>query len=259
MDKDIIDSIFATEPTIRFCESFNGTSPLWNYNLHCHPHIELIYRKTGHGRTDTVSGPQNFSFFDTMVYPVNCWHQDKFEASSKNLCYCLWVDMPGVTLPRPMQVQDRSGKLGNLFHSIFEEYQRSTPSAELLSLMVRTLLIQTLIFDREAPPTIADRVKQYLNVHLREKITLDELADISFVSKSYLSKQFKASTGMTIIEYLNAARVEQAKLLLVTTSKSVEEVAYDVGFDSPKYFFRLFKQQTQLTPLAFARQQKARS
>lgn len=256
MGSNTISAIFTTQPVIRFCESFNGMSPLWDYSRHRHPHIELVYRKTGYGRTDTVEGAQNFSFFDTMVYPVGCWHQDKFEANSKNLCYCLWVDMPGVTLQRPMQVQDRSGKLGHLFHSIYEEYNRAAPSEELLSLMVRTLLIQTLIFDEEAPPTIADRIKQYLNAHLSEKITLDELAAMSFVSKSYLSKQFKQMTGKTIIEYLNEARIENAKLLLITTDKTVEEIAYEVGFDSPKYFFRIFKQQVGMTPLGFAQQKK---
>lgn len=253
MDREFIQAIYNSDPKITFCDSFNGLSPVWDYSRHCHPYIELIYRKTGHGQTDTLEGPQNFSFFDTMVYPVGCWHQDRFAPSARDLCYCLWLDVPEVKLDKPMQVQDRSGKLGNLFMSIFEEYRRPNASQELLSLLVRSLMMQILLFDKEEQPSIIDRIIQYLNVHMAEKITLDELSSINFISKSYLSKQFKQETGKTIIGYLNTIRVERAKMLLATTEKTVEEISYSVGFYSPKYFFRVFKAETGCTPASFCK------
>lgn len=45
MDASILSQIASAKPTIRFCNLFNGLSPLWDYSLHRHPYMELIYRK----------------------------------------------------------------------------------------------------------------------------------------------------------------------------------------------------------------------
>ncbi len=115
MDAGLIERIYHAEPSLTFCAAFDGTSPLWNYELHRHPYIEAIYRRGGRGRTDTLHETQQFTYFDTLVYPVDCWHQDKFEATPENDCYCLWIDIPGVTLERPLLVQEHNGALGSLF------------------------------------------------------------------------------------------------------------------------------------------------
>ena len=84
----------------------------------------------GFGKTALLNDTQNFVFFDTLVYPVGCWHQDKFEASEENEAYCLWLDIPCVPLEKPLQVQDHGGRLEFLFRCIYEEYQK--PNACLL-------------------------------------------------------------------------------------------------------------------------------
>ncbi len=106
-------------------------------------------------------------------------------------------------------------------------------------------------------PSVVDRVVQYLHVHMTDKITLDELSSVFFTSKSYLVKHFKLETGKTIVEYLNDIRIERAKLLLVTSGKSIEEISYSVGYESPKYFTRIFKSIVGMSPSAFTRQQKS--
>ena len=91
---------------------------------------------------------------------------------------------------------------------------------------------------------------------MTDKITLDELVSVFFTSKSFPVKHFKQETGKTIIEYLNDIRIDTAKMLLMTTTKSVEEIAYAVGYESPKYFARIFKSVVGISPSAFCRQQK---
>ena len=86
---------------------------------------------------------------------------------------------------------------------------------------------------------------------MTETISLDTLSSLFFISRSTLTKQFKKETGKTVVEYLNMLRIEKAKLLLITTQKTMEEVAYALGYNSPKYFFRLFKAITGMTPAGF--------
>lgn len=211
----------------------------------------------GFGKTALLNDTQNFVFFDTLVYPVGCWHQDKFEAPEENEAYCLWLDISCVPLEKPLQVQDHGGRLEFLFRCIYEEYQKPNTSPELLLHLLRTLLTQIVLFSREVEPSVVDRVVQYLHVHMTDKITLDELSSVFFTSNSYLVKHFKLETGKTIVEYLNDIRIERAKLLLVTSGKSIEEISYSVGYESPKYFARIFKSIVGMSPSAFTRQQKS--
>ena len=60
--------------------------------------------------------------------------------------------------------------------------------------------------------------------------------------------------GMTIVAYINMLRIDLAKGLLVSSNANVNEIAYQVGFESPKYFFRAFRAATGETPAAFRRQ-----
>ena len=251
MDPSLIDQIYHCEPSLKFCELFDGLSSLWDYSLHRHPYTELIYRKEGFGKTELLDGSQNFTFFDTILYPVNCWHQDRFQASPENVAYCFWVELPQLNLEHPIQVQDHDGKLGSLFSMIHEEYHKSSCCTKQLSLLLRVLLIELIRMSEAAPPTNMERIIQYLNLHMTETISLDTLSSLFFISRSTLTKQFKKETGKTVVEYLNMLRIEKAKLLLITTQKTMEEVAYALGYNSPKYFFRLFKAITGMTPAGF--------
>ena len=265
MDQTLLEALMQTTPTIEYCEYFNGLSPLWNYSRHKHPYNEIIYRVNGCGRTDLVDQTQNFVFFDTLLYPVDCWHEDKFEASAENECYCIWFSLPDVVLPEALQVQDCDGKLGFLFRMIYDEWKSPAPSQIRLALFTKALLVQALHFSEQQQlrgrhgSDAVNTVIQYLNIHYSQKIVLEELAELVHTSQTYLSKLFKRETGQTVIDYLNGLRIQEAKRLLITTSKSVDEVAQDVGFSSPKYFTRIFRAYTETTPSAFRNRAKAGS
>ena len=94
---------------------------------------------------------------------------------------------------------------------------------------------------------------QYIHTHYAEPITLDQLASLEHISKSYLSRLFKQQTGQTVIAYINSLRIETAKRLLTATRANVNEIAYQVGFESPKYFYRAFRTLTGDTPAGFRR------
>lgn len=82
-------------------------------------------------------------------------------------------------------------------------------------------------------------------------ISLNFLAKELNLSKSYLSDLVKKETGKTIKEIINLYIIELAKSTLLSTNKSVSEVAYDLGFEYPQYFSRLFKSKTGFTPSEF--------
>ena len=81
--------------------------------------------------------------------------------------------------------------------------------------------------------------------------TVQHFADALHVSPAYLSDMLRTLTGLTTQQHLHQALIEKAKQLLLTTSLSINETAFRLGFEYPQYFTRLFKSKTGLTPAAF--------
>jgi len=84
---------------------------------------------------------------------------------------------------------------------------------------------------------------EYIMLHFKENITLDEVAERSGMNKSAFCRYFKKSTGKSFITLLNEIRISYACKLLLETSpvKTISEVSYPSGFNSLSYFNRTFK------------------
>ena len=94
-------------------------------------------------------------------------------------------------------------------------------------------------------------VAQYLHEHYAEKLSLELLAEMAGYSKQTLIHKFRERYGKTPIEYLTAVRINQAKLLLVNTHRSVGQIAKLCGYENTYYFSNTFKKQVQMSPLQF--------
>lgn len=81
--------------------------------------------------------------------------------------------------------------------------------------------------------------------------TVQYFADALRVSPAYLSDMLRILTGQNTQQHIHQVLIEKAKRLLLTTSLSINETAFQLGFDYPQYFSRLFKSKTGLSPIAF--------
>ncbi len=81
--------------------------------------------------------------------------------------------------------------------------------------------------------------------------TVQFFADELNVSPAYLSDMLRTLTGQNTQQHIHQALIEKAKRLLLTTSLSINETAFQLGFAYPQYFSRLFKSKTGLSPAAF--------
>lgn len=81
--------------------------------------------------------------------------------------------------------------------------------------------------------------------------TVHSIADQLHLSANYLSDMLRVQTGQTTQQHIQNRLIEKAKELLSTTSMSVSEIAYQLGFEHPQSFHRLFKSRTSLSPLEF--------
>lgn len=78
--------------------------------------------------------------------------------------------------------------------------------------------------------------------------SVQSLASLLNLSPKYLSDLLKQETGKTALELIHLYVISEAKNLLVAGEKSISEIAYQLGFENPPYFSRLFKKETGVTP-----------
>ncbi|SDC37757.1 two component transcriptional regulator, AraC family [Pelagirhabdus alkalitolerans] len=91
----------------------------------------------------------------------------------------------------------------------------------------------------------------YIDEYYDEELTLKEVAHHVHLNPSYLSTLFKEEIQLSFTEYLTRVRLQHAKQLLLTTDKNVTEIAETVGYNTPKYFNKVFKEQENMTPSAY--------
>ncbi|VXA92606.1 AraC family transcriptional regulator [Flavobacterium sp. 9AF] len=84
--------------------------------------------------------------------------------------------------------------------------------------------------------------------------TVQNIADSLHISPTYLSSLLKSLTGLTTQQHIHEKLIEKAKERLSTTSLSISEIAYELGFEHSQSFNKLFKAKTQLTPMMFREQ-----
>ncbi|MBP1664373.1 MAG: hypothetical protein H6Q19_1513 [Bacteroidetes bacterium] len=95
------------------------------------------------------------------------------------------------------------------------------------------------------------KVHDYINIHFKEPIRLEDLASIAGMSSVSFSRFFKLRTGKTITDYLIEIRLGYASRLLVDTTNSISEICYECGFNNLSNFNRIFKKKKDCSPKEF--------
>lgn len=91
----------------------------------------------------------------------------------------------------------------------------------------------------------------YVHEHFADAISRQDMARHVALSEDYLTFCFRKEVGLTPIAYLNRYRVQQARRLLTDTSKTITEIALEVGFSESGYFSRVFRREVGLPPEAY--------
>lgn len=128
--------------------------------------------------------------------------------------------------------------------------------AELLSSNEETFTVYCNLVKEAStaafPPIVREAVA-YLRLHLDQRLNLDALAETLGVSSSHLSRICKKALGMTLTDYLNKLRIEEAKFLLDHSKDSLSAIAATVGFYDASYFSNVFRKWEQMTPYDYRR------
>lgn len=95
---------------------------------------------------------------------------------------------------------------------------------------------------------IVFKAMDYIRDNSLKRITLEDVANQVYLSKSYLSSIFKQEVGISIVDYINQMRIAHSKTLLTNTGLTLVEIANECCFGDQSYFSRVFKQHEGVTP-----------
>ena len=94
-------------------------------------------------------------------------------------------------------------------------------------------------------------VQAYIRLHYSDPLSVPMLADLFGYNPNYLSTVFKRATGESLVHAINRTRIAAAKTLLFDTKETVAAIATQVGFSDSKYFIRIFRKFTGVTPITY--------
>ncbi|WP_242633729.1 GlxA family transcriptional regulator [Alteromonas sp. KUL17] len=84
-------------------------------------------------------------------------------------------------------------------------------------------------------------IQQWIDDHSSPPLSLNDLSNRFTMSERNLKRRFSSATGISVTQYIQAVRIDKAKKLLISTDRSVKEIALEVGYENDGFFTRLFK------------------
>lgn len=175
-----------------------------------------------------------------MVDTVTMFYNRLLEALTESL--------PGQSLPADIHGFKSCFQMCNLFYS-----------ADFFFSNVR-ILLEGLFRKQSAGDDRIDslikRIVEYVDGHYREHLSLELLAGRFNISLSYLSRQFKAETGISFSQYLTSKRIAYAAYLLEHTRLSMTEISEKAGWQDVSYFSKVFKKHRGISPLNYRKEKQ---
>lgn len=164
------------------------------------------------------------------------------------------VSVSGWQAPVPTRRKtDEEAALYTLLAPPPENFDALDAKIAPLCIMLTAYLEQLPLLDTPSPSHAEFRqLLLYLNEN-HTRVSLDELCAVFHRSRSHLSHLFQKHAGCSLHAYCNRLRVQDAEILLCSTTLSVTAIAQMLGFSDAAYFVRVFRAANGITPLAFRR------
>lgn len=166
------------------------------------------------------------------------------------------------SLPDYLDVSD-TAEMREIFISIIDHYSRGEQSGDLMLQSLILKLIYTLdkharsirgtYLQKPSNRGIIEDTIRYIKENMTEELSLASLSKRASFTPVYFHRLFRASTGKNLRDYVEEIRIKRSVELLLSTDKTLTEIAYECGFSSQSYFSYAFKKRMDVPPREYAR------
>jgi len=129
---------------------------------------------------------------------------------------------------------------------------------ELILLLIQTHHIDSIRSLIDGLQTKKDvQLQQVIELHLYTNLSLDEIAKLCYMSLSSFKRSFREIFEDSPRHYILTKRLDKAKRMLKNSTLSISDIAYEIGFNDPQYFTRLFKKYVEISPTNYRLDKKS--
>lgn len=154
--------------------------------------------------------------------------------------------------------QETANRIHQLLETINNLYQQNwIQNKELIAQYLRTVLTEITFQNKYAPSSLdkkKDLVLKYIqlvNLNLNKGLKISNYAELLHISPNHLNKIIKNQLSKSAQEIHNEIILQEAKVLLLQTSKDISEIAFDLGFNDVSYFGKFFRKHTNQSPMEY--------
>ena len=246
----------------------------WHSTAHFHPFTEIFFITDGKGAFYLNDHIVNVNKWDLIIINSNCLHTEKSSLSDIPLeyivlgvdnlllnfqeSYSLTSNEQQIKLYEIMNFSKEKDLFLNYFNNLINEIENKEFNYEIICKSILNMLITHIIRSKTSLLFIEEsreklnleciKIKNYIDSHYSQNITLDFLSNLTYMNKFHLVHTFTKQIGLSPINYAINKRIQEAKNLLATTSYSIRDIASIVGFCNSSYFSQMFKKVTGVTP-----------
>lgn len=239
--------------------------------MHMHDDkAEMVFIHAGKGThiigTDTYATKKgDILIFNSGITHDECMHTD----TAMSIYCCAFTNLklknmpPNQLVPSLCKPVIESGKYFNEVETLFKMmYNQALPkdkfSEELANYLLRSLIVliaklsandQELLLPEEN--MLGQRVKDYIDKHYMEDLTLAGISEVVGANQYYLSHIFKRYMKYSPMQYLMRRRIGEAQSLLLNSKHSITDIAIKVGYNNPNYFHKLFMRIVGMPPMRY--------
>lgn len=270
LDKEQTFTIRGTTKLLNVASAMYGGD--WHSVPHTHNYMELFYIVGGKGQFLIQNELYPVDVNNLVIINPNVTHTE-VSLNSQPLEYIV-LGIEGIELSTNENSNDQFSILGHFesaeisgcMRNILREMELENSGHEDVCQAYMEILIIRLM--RNTALTVSARpqvgsghqqctaVKRYIDLHFKETLTLEQLADEAHINKYYLSHAFKREYGISPINYMINRRIEESKYLLAETDLSLSQIAQLLGFSSLSYFSQVFRRTQSVTPMEYRKNTK---
>ena len=236
----------------------------WHSVPHTHNHMELFFIVGGKGQFLIEDRLHPVNVNNLVIINPNVVHTE-VSLNAQPLEYIV-LGIDGVVLANSdssdsqFSILDHyeSVDIASCLRNILREMEQKNSGYEdicqaYMEILIIRLMRSTALAVPSEPQTISTNrqcaaVRRYIDLHFKEALTLEQLAEEGHMNKFYLSHAFKREYGVSPINYMISKRIEESKYLLAETDLSLSQIAQLLGFSSLSYFSQVFHRTQSISP-----------
>ena len=239
----------------------------WNSMPHTHSYMELFYIAGGKGQFLIQDQLYPVNVNNLVIINPNVLHTEVSLNAHPMEYIVLGIDglelAAGKRFNGQFAILDHfeSVEISGCMRNILREMRQKKTGYEDVCqaymdiLIIRLMRNTPLSVPAESQTAAGNRqcaaIRRYIDLHYKEPLTLEQLAEEAHMNKYYLSHAFKREYGVSPISYMISRRIEESKYLLAGTDLSMSQIAQLLGFSSLSYFSQVFRRTQSVTPMEF--------